>query len=94
MTLGELLKVRPNLWNELVETLHSLGIKGIQDEHIKQLKENNQTPTSVQPVPLNKVGDYCEGEENNTALMVEFNEMRSLAILDSGVGVGIATKEV
>ena len=30
LTLGELLKVRPNLWNDLVETLQNMGIKGIQ----------------------------------------------------------------
>ena len=41
LTLGELLKVRPNLWNELAKTLHSVGIKGIQNKYIKQLKENH-----------------------------------------------------
>ena len=68
LTLGELLKVRPNLWNDLAKTLHSLGIKVIQDKHIKQLKENHRTPTNVQPVPLNKIGDYCEGLDGNITL--------------------------
>ena len=43
-------------------------------------------------VPINKVIDYCEGEESNTTLPVEFNEVKSMVILDSGVGVVIATK--
>ena len=25
--------------------------------------------------PINKVGDYCEGEDSNTTLPVEFNEV-------------------
>ena len=47
-----------------------------------------------EPVPLNKVGDYCEGDDGNTTLPVEFNGVKSLAILDSGAGVAIATKQV
>ena len=94
LTLGELLKVRPNLWNELAETLHNMGIKGIRDKHIKQLKENNRTPTSVQPIPLNKVGEYCEGVDGNITLPIEFNDVKTLAILDSGAGVAIATKNI
>ena len=46
-----------------------------------------------QPVPLNKVGDYCEGDDDNTTLPMEFNEVKSLAILDSKVGVAIATNK-
>ena len=44
--------------------------------------------------PLNKVGNYCKGENDNTTLPLEFNEVKSVAILDSGVGVAIATKKV
>ena len=47
-----------------------------------------------EPVPINKVGDYCEGEDSNTTLPIELNEVQSLAILDSGAGVAIATKEL
>ena len=87
--------MRSNLWNELAKTLHNLGIKGIQDKHIKQLKENHQTPTaSVQLVPLNKVGDYCEGSDGNITLPIEYNNVKTLAILDSGAGVAIATKHI
>ena len=43
---------------------------------------------------LNKVGDYYEGDDGNTTLPVEFKDVKSLAIIDSGVGVAIATKQV
>ena len=49
---------------------------------------------NVEPVPLNKVGDYCKGEDSNTTILVEFNERKTLAILDSGAGVAIATKKI
>ena len=94
LTLGELLKVRPHLWSELARTLQKMGIQGIQNKHIKQLRENNQTPTSVQSIPLNKVGEYCKGVNGNITLPIEYNDVKTLAILDSGSGVTIATKHV
>ena len=47
-----------------------------------------------EPVPINKVGDYYEGEVNNTTLPVEFNEVKSMAIVDSKARLVIATKDV
>ena len=46
LTLVKLLKIRPHLWNDLMETLQKMGVMSLQNKHIKQLKENNQTPTS------------------------------------------------
>ena len=45
------------------------------------------------PVPINKVKNYYEGEDSNTTLPIEFNEIKSMAILDSKTGVAIATKD-
>ena len=45
-------------------------------------------------VPINKVGDYCKGEDGNTTFPVELNNLKNLAILDSGGGVAIATKQI
>ena len=62
--------------------------------------KSNQMPKEMvgkvkyEPIPINKVGDYCEGEDSNTTLPVEFNEVKSMAILDSEPGVAIATKSV
>ena len=60
----------------------------------KMLKETIDKKEKCESVPINKVGDYCEGEDGNTTLLVEFNNVKSLAILDSGASVAIATKEV
>ena len=68
LKLGELLKIRPHLWVDLVGTLQKMGIKGFFPKHIENLKEENQTPTSVQLVPLNKVGEYWEGAHGNMTL--------------------------
>ena len=46
------------------------------------------------PIPISRVKDYCEGKDSNTTLPVEFNDIKSMAILDSGAGVAIATKSV
>ena len=50
-----------------------------------QSKKDEKTKSEL--VPLNKVGDYCEGEDGNTTLPVEYDNHKSLAILDSGVGI-------
>ena len=49
---------------------------------------------NFEPVPLNKVGDYYEGEDSNTTIPIEFKGQQTLAILDSGTGVAIATKRI
>ena len=58
------------------------------------LKETVGKKAKCELVPINKVGNYCEGEDGNTTFLVELNEVKSFAILDSGAGVAIATKEV
>ena len=49
---------------------------------------------TCEPVHVNKVGEYCEGAEGNTTLPIKCNDVKSEAILDSGVGVAIATKNI
>ena len=44
------------------------------------------------PVPINKVGQYFEDDHGNATLPMEINGIVSMAILDSGAGVSIATK--
>ena len=67
-----------------------MGIK-LPSGELPELKEDKVKP-KCKPVPLNKVGEYCEGEDGNTTLPVEFNECSHKAILDSGAGIAIATK--
>ena len=48
---------------------------------------------SAKLVPVNKVGNYCEGEEDNTTLPMEYNGVKTKAILDSGARIAIVTKQ-
>ena len=57
LTLGELLKIHPHLWNELAAILEKMGIKEIKPEALNRLQNENKTHAQVQPVPVNKVGD-------------------------------------
>ena len=45
-------------------------------------------------VQVNKLGDKAEDDEGNTTLPIEIKNVKSIAILDSGAGVGIATKAI
>ena len=40
------------------------------------------------------MGEYCEGEEGNITIPVEYNNTRTFAILDNGARVAIATKSL
>ena len=57
---------------------------------VKEAKPN----VRCEPVPLNKVGDYSEGNNSNTTLPPEYNEVQSLAILNSGAGVALIIVQV
>ena len=70
-----------------------MGIKEIHPKKIENLKETNQTPTSVQPIPLNKVGEYCKGENGNNTHLIKYNNVKTIAILSNGAGIAIATKQ-
>ena len=57
------------------------------------MNEHLNVHSKPTPIPVNKVGQH-EGEDGNTTLPVTINKMKSIAILDSGAGVSIATKAV
>ena len=93
LPLTDVLRVRPELWKELGLQLKKLGVELPISEKMQNLDTNQkQKQKTYEPVPLNKVGDYCEGEDSNTTIPVDFNGKQTLAILDSGAGVAIATK--
>ncbi|MCO5574737.1 hypothetical protein L7F22_028527 [Adiantum nelumboides] len=63
ITLSELLKIRPHLWEEMGKHLETKGIKiPIHTDPPREVKQSENQQKS-QPVPINKVGDHCEGEE-------------------------------
>ena len=94
LMLGELPKVRLHLWNELATILEKMGIKGIKLEELNQQQNGDKTHAPVQPVLISKVGEYCDGEDGNITLVVEYNNVKTLSILDSGANIAIATKSL
>ena len=70
-----------------------MGIKGMflkQSDHLKQINQ----PTSVQPIPLNKVREYCKGANGIITLSIKYNDVKTLAKLNNGAGIAIATKNI
>ena len=94
MTLDEVLKQRPKLQLEVVKSLKKMGIHLLAMDAIERVVKENKPNVRCEPNPLNKVGDYNEGNNSNTTLQAEFNEVQNLAILDSGVGVALITVQV
>ena len=84
LLLANILKVqvRPKIWHEVVKCLKRMGI---EISPIVKMREtmviDPVKKVKCEPIPLNKVGDYCEGGDGNTTLPVEFNDVKSLAIL-------------
>ena len=87
MTLAKVLKKRPKLWLEVVKRLKKMGIHLPSIDAIKKVVRETKPVVRCEPIPLNKVGDYNEVKNNNTTLPIEYNEVQSLAILDSGASI-------
>ena len=66
--------------------------KKIQNEKEQSVLER-QKP-AIEPIPLEKQGDYYEGESRNAMLPIEYAGLSIMAILDGGAGLAIITKEV
>ena len=94
LPLVDLLKLRPELWNDLAGFLADQGVFSkptfLPKVHMHDIA--SQADKQVMPVPINKVGQYCEDDQGNATLPMEINDVVSMAILDSGAGVSIATK--
>ncbi|MCO5560551.1 hypothetical protein L7F22_014166 [Adiantum nelumboides] len=90
----EILKVKHELWQEVTTCLNKMWINTPNEIPIETKQGKILRNVKCEPIPINKVGDYCKGEDSNTTLPVKFNEITSLAILDSGARVAIATKQV
>ena len=68
-----------------------MGIYLPSSDAIKRVVRETEPNEMCELVPLNKVGDYSERNDNNTTLLVKYHEVQILAILDSGVGVVLVT---
>ena len=81
MTLAEVLKRRPKLWLEIVKSLKKMGIHLPSADAIEKVVNEEKPKVRCELVPLNKVRDYSEGNDSNTTLPIEYNDIQSLAIL-------------
>ena len=61
--------------------------------HVEEILTPESSPSTKIKVPVNRVGGKAEDDKGNTTLPIMINKVESIAILDSGAGVGIATKK-
>ena len=55
---------------------------------------NTAKTTYYEPVELKKVNEIQSKDEGNTTLPITYEGIESIAILDSGAGISIATKSI
>ena len=87
----EWIKLKPQLWQEMGKCLEEQGILKPQ---MHDVGGKSTTKAATIRVPLNKVGEVIKKDEGNTTLPVEVESIISMAILDSGAGISIATKTI
>ena len=95
LPLVDVLKVRPKLWHKVVKCLSRMGIEmSLVQEMRETMVVDPIKKLKCKPIPLNKVGDYNEGNKSNITLPIEFNKVQSLAILDSRARVALIMIQV
>ena len=93
LPLADVLKARLELWEEVARYLKTIGVD-ISLMKPMPWKEKENPKKNQTLAPFNKLGDYCEGEDSNITIPVTYEGITTLAILDSGAGVAIATKKI
>ncbi|MCO5546848.1 hypothetical protein L7F22_000285 [Adiantum nelumboides] len=92
LPLADLLKVRPDLW-ENIAGLSKMG--EFCKKHNIEHKGLRPTGRETMKVPINTVAYMPKADETgNTTLPLEHNDYKAIAILDTRAGVSIATKSV
>ena len=94
MTLAKILKRRTKLWLEVVKSLKKMDIHLPLVDAIEKVVKETKPNARCEPISLNKVGDYSEENNSNTTLPIEYNDIQSLVILDSGAGVALIIVQV
>ena len=69
LTLVEVLKVKPEVWQEVTTCLVRMGV--LVPEFKPIIPREVVGKVKCEPIPINKVGDYYDGEDNNTTLPIE-----------------------
>lgn len=95
-SLTYLLKIRPDLWESVAKCVmdQGLGNKKHKLEEVLKPEIVVSKPSTKIRVQINKAGGKAEDDEGNTTLSREINNVKSIAIPNSGAGVGIASKVV
>ena len=90
LSLRELMQAQPKIWEGIMEDMVMQGLlnKG-------EFDQTKSAKTIIgKPVGLNKVSGIKGKDKGNTTLPVTYGGIQSIAILDSGVGISIATKTI
>ena len=92
LPLADFLKVKPKLWEYVAEMMGSRGFALTKE--LVEKEQNKEETGSVRQVPFNKVSSYQERNKDKgyATLPLEYNGIKTMAILDTGAGIGIATR--
>ena len=90
MPLVELMKNRLELWESLTKKLVEQGV--LNRRQFSQVGPSKQS--HEEPIELKKVSGIQTKDEGNTTLPINYKGIESIAILESGVGISIATKSI
>ena len=92
LPLADFLKVKPKLWEYVADMMRKQGLH-LTKQMVSQEQTKHEMETLKQ-VPFNKVSSYQDRnkDKGNATLPLEYNGVKTLAILDTGAGIGIATK--
>ena len=94
LPLAEFLRVKPEMWDEVSRMLQA---KGVQLSNFKLDHKNSKHGESTSgKIPVCRVSNYEQSskDKGNTTLPVEVDGIKTMAILDTGAGISIATKSI
>lgn len=92
LPLANFLQVKPQLWEYVAATMSKQGFALTNKMIVNET--NKEETNTIQQVPFNKVNCYQDRhkDKGNATLPLEYNGVKTMAILDTGAGIGIATK--
>ncbi|MCO5610490.1 hypothetical protein L7F22_064729 [Adiantum nelumboides] len=83
ITLSELLKIRPHLWEEMGKHLETKVIKNFLQTNPPMEETKFGDQPKAQPVPINKVRDYFEGMSKSKVKMITKDAENYILIEDN-----------
>ena len=93
LPLMEFLRFKPEMWTQVLKLLKSKGYSGFGEYNPnKQNKKTSKLPE--QKISLNKLNNQGKyrADKGNSMLPVQVDGIKTLAVLDTGAGISIATK--